>query len=123
VVDFATSLSDSFGESRCRAAMELQGFDAPELQVEFRDAQGLIVPDFYWRSVRGAAEFDGKVKYTRGEYTGGDPAETVWREKKREDRLRRMVDGVTRILTADVNRPHSLVGLLLELGVPRGGRK
>jgi hypothetical protein len=123
VVGFGTSLSDSFGESHCRVVSHLQGFDPPELQVEFRDQQGLVVPDFFWPSVRGAAEFDGKMKYTRDQYTGGDPAETVWREKKREDRLRRMVDGVTRILTEDVNYPERLVRLLVELGIPRGGRK
>lgn len=120
-VEFATSLSDSFGESKARAGIHLLGFDAPELQVEFSDDQGLMRPDFFWRSVRKAAEFDGKAKYTRTEYTLGDPAEIVWREKKREDRLRAMEVGVTRILTEQVERPARLEQLLVGAGIPRGG--
>jgi hypothetical protein len=122
VFDFATHLSDSFGESECRAVIHLLGFEGPELQVEFRDTQGAMYPDFFWRSARGFAEFDGKMKYTRGEYTDGDPAEIVWREKKREDRLRRFGLSGTRVLTSDVRRPHQLAHLLTELGVPRGRR-
>jgi hypothetical protein len=122
VVGFATSLSDSFGESRCRAVIHLLGFDAPELQVEFRDEQGSMFPDFFWRGVQSAAEFDGKQKYTRNEFTRGDPAEVLWREKKREDRLRRQLHGFTRILTSDVDRPERLAALLTDAGVPRGRR-
>jgi hypothetical protein len=122
IAAFSSDLSDSYGESECRAVIHLLGFDAPELQVEFRDAQGLMIPDFYWRGIRCAAEFDGKSKYTRDEFTGGEPSEVVWREKKREDRLRRQLDGLTRILTSDVQQPNRLARLLADLGVPRGGR-
>jgi hypothetical protein len=121
ITGFGTSLSDSFEESRGRAIIHLLGFAQPELQVEFRDSQGLMMPDYFWRSVRQAAEFDGKSKYTRDQFTGGDPGEVVWREKKREDRLRKLVLGVTRILTSDVSHPPRLARLLLEAGVPRGG--
>ena len=117
--NFASSLSDSFGESEARAVIHLLGFTAPEQQVEFRDDQGLIEPDFYWRGIRTAVEFDGKVKYTRNEFTHGDPGEVAWREKKREDRLRRMDVSVYRILTEDVKRPQRLERVLLEAGVPR----
>ena len=117
----ATDLSDSFGESQCRATIRLLGFEEPELQVAFRDSEGEIIPDYYWRSIRHAAEFDGKVKYTRVEFTNGDPAEVVWKEKKREDRLRRLVSGVSRILTHDVAYPARLEALLLAAGVPRRG--
>ena len=121
-VDFATERSDSFGESECRAVIHLLGFDAPELQVEFHDEQGPMYPDFYWSGIRSAAEFDGKSKYTRNEFTNGNPAEVVWREKQREDRLRRQLMGMTRILTSDVKHPERLIRLLQNLGVPRGGR-
>lgn len=119
-IQFATHLSDSFGESKARAVMHTLGFEAPELQVEFHDAEGAIYPDYFWRSVMVAGEFDGKAKYTRDEYAAGDPSEVVWREKKREDRLRRMCSGVTRIVTADVERPSRLERLLIAAGVPRG---
>jgi predicted transcriptional regulator of viral defense system len=118
-VEFATDLSGSYGESKCRVVIHLLGFPEPELQYEFRDAQGSIYPDFTWPELRKLAEFDGKTKYTRAEFTGGDPGETVWREKKREDRLRRMDLRVTRILTSDVEHPERLARLLDELGVPR----
>jgi hypothetical protein len=119
MVEFSTTLSDSFGESRGRAVIHLLGFTPPDLQVEFRDRDGVIRPDFYWPSVGIAAEFDGKVKYTRDEYTGGDPSQVVWREKQREDRLRRLTRGVVRFTTADVSRPDRLARLLDEAGVPR----
>jgi hypothetical protein len=122
VVGFATRLSDSFGESRCRAVIHLQGFEQPELQVEFRDELGAMYPDFFWPSVRVAAEFDGKQKYTRDEFTQGDPTETLWREKAREDRLRKQLSGLARLLTSDVEHPDRLAQKLVEAGVPRGGR-
>jgi hypothetical protein len=122
LIDFSTHLSDSFGESQCRAVIRLQGFASPQLQVEFRDDEGKMYPDLYWPEINCAAEFDGKQKYTRNEFTKGDPAEVVWREKKRQDRLLRQVHALTRILTADYAQPERLVRLLNELGVPRGGR-
>ena len=93
------------------------------MQAQFRDDHGLIEPDYLWESVGQAGEFDGKSKYTRNEYTAGNPGEVVWKEKKREDRLRRMVRGVTRIIAPDVENPARLVGLLLAAGVPRGGKR
>jgi hypothetical protein len=122
VIGFATPLSGSFGESRARAVIHLLGFETPELQVRFADAEGEMFPDFYWAGVRVAAEFDGRAKYTRDEFTRGDPAQVAWREKKREDRLRRQVRGVVRILTEHVERPAVLERMLLEAGVPRRGR-
>jgi hypothetical protein len=123
-VNFATELSGSFGESRARAVIHLLGFAQPELQAEFTDAEGNMYPDFFWRSVGIAGEFDGKAKYLRDEYNGGNPGETVWQEKRREDRLRRQVSGVVRILSSHVDDPPRLNRLLLEAGVPKvGGRK
>ncbi|MEO8093946.1 MAG: type IV toxin-antitoxin system AbiEi family antitoxin domain-containing protein [Pseudolysinimonas sp.] len=117
---FSTHLSDSPGESLARVAIHRLGFEVPQLQVEFTDSQGAMYPDFYWPSIRVAAEFDGKVKYTRDEFTGGDPAEVVWKEKQREDRLRRQVARVDRIVSADVADPRRLARILTDAGVPRG---
>jgi hypothetical protein len=122
LVAFATDLSDSFGESKTRAVIRLLGFDDPLLQVPFRDEKGTMEPDYYWPNIAQAAEFDGKVKYTRDEYTGGDPSEVVWREKLREDRLRALGLGVTRIVWADMMNPPRLERLLIAAGVPRGGK-
>jgi hypothetical protein len=119
VIEFSTSLSDSEGESRARAGFDLLGFEAPELQKEFSDPEGLILTDFHWKSVNSAGEFDGKMKYTRDEFTGGDPAAVVWREKRREDRLRRQVSTVLRIVWDDLHHPSHLARILSEAGVPR----
>lgn len=118
---FSTDVSDSVGESEARARIHLLGFETPELQRVFLDDLGRIETDFYWPSVDVAGEFDGKVKYAREEYTHGDPAEVVWREKRREDRLRRMVSGVVRFSTSDVRSPVVLARLLSQAGIPRPG--
>ena len=87
----ADPLSMSAGESLSRVQMFLLNLPKPELQKEVRDAAGLVgFVDFGWEGVVG--EFDGKVKYRVAE--GASPAdagEIVWREKQREDRLRRQV--------------------------------
>ena len=119
VLDVACDNSGSYGESRARAAIIDLGFDAPETQVEFRDEIGAMYPDFYWRGVNIAGEFDGKTKYTRDEFAHGDPAEVVWKEKKREDRLRRQVRTVVRIHHQHVENPPMLSRMLAAAGIPR----
>lgn len=120
-IEFASSDSGSWGESDCRAAIHLLGYPAPELQRRFVDSEGEMFVDFYFDRDDVACEFDGKSKYTHDKYTMGDPAEVVWREKKREDRLRKQVRTVVRILTEDVRNPHLLDRKLREAGVRRHG--
>ncbi|HYN68386.1 MAG TPA: hypothetical protein VES93_16005 [Ornithinibacter sp.] len=83
--------SMSPGESLSRVQMFLLNLPKPQLQRAIRDSEGLVgFVDFGWDGVVG--EFDGKVKYRVPE--GASPAEAaeiVWREKQREDRLRRQV--------------------------------
>lgn len=115
----ATAMSESPGESAARAVIHLAGFAAPKLQHEFViDAQRLRV-DFYWPDAQVVVEFDGKVKYLDRELTGGDPGEVVWREKLREDLLRRVVRRVVRMTWADVRVPGGFISQLLAAGVPR----
>ncbi|MGV3713935.1 type IV toxin-antitoxin system AbiEi family antitoxin domain-containing protein [Pseudolysinimonas sp.] len=123
VLRFSTSLSDSVGESETRAAIHVAGFETPELQRRWVDAEGAIETDYYWESVDAAGEFDGKVKYTRDDYTGGDQADVVWREKLREDRLRRQVRTVLRLVTRDVRDRVVLARLLAGAGIPRRGSR
>lgn len=122
VVEFATALSDSPYESMARAVMAELGFPSPELQCRFRDEDGIIRPDFFWRRWGVAGEFDGRSKYTRDEYTRGDPAAVVYREKLREDRLRRFpeVRTVVRFGSDEVDHPWKLARLLVDAGLPRG---
>ncbi|NEN07122.1 hypothetical protein G3T36_14760 [Diaminobutyricibacter tongyongensis] len=79
------------------------------------------VVDFYWRKSNLVGEFDGRVKYTRDEYTGGAPAgDVVWREKKREDALRAATRArVIRWTWADAMDPLAMRQLLTAAGVPR----
>lgn len=120
VLDFATGLSDSFGESQARAVMHELGFPVPELQVRFSDRQGDMFPDYFWPGPRVAGEFDGKSKYLRPAYGPQlTPGEIVWQEKKRQDRLRKQVSSVVRVVMADVMNPDRLSEMLLDAGVQR----
>jgi len=95
-IAFCDNRAGSVGESLSRVQVHLCGFPPPELQVEYpRRDGGKDIVDFRWeqrqkgRTLRLFGEFDGKVKYTRDEYTHGLPVEeVVWQEKLREDRLR-----------------------------------
>jgi hypothetical protein len=118
-IAWSTDLSDSFGESRGRVAIRLLGFPEPELQRRFVDAEGAMEADYYFDDADIAGEFDGKIKYTRRDLTNGDPSAVVWREKLRQDRLRRLVSGVFRIVDADLTNPTRLARILLDAGVRR----
>ena len=89
VVDLADGLSGSAGESLSRLQMFRANFPRPVLQREYRDEAGLIgYVDFDLGHLIG--EFDGRLKYRVP--AGASPHEAsqiLWREKKREDRLRR----------------------------------
>lgn len=90
VLDFADGASGSPGESVSRVAIRLLRLPAPELQVPFTDALGLIgIVDFYWPDLGVVGEFDGYGKYVREEFTEGRSiADVVMDEKERENRLR-----------------------------------
>jgi len=68
-------------ETLSRLALMAEGLPEPELQVEFRDAEGLIGRvDMWWPGLGVIGEADGLLKYGTGE--------DVVTEKIREDRLR-----------------------------------
>lgn len=110
VVSLADGKSESVGESRARFAFYLADLPEPRLQYEIRDRRGLLVArvDFLFEEYRTVAEFDGKVKYT-GELTPQtNPTDVLWREKKREDRLRAMGFEIVRITWADLTDVNAL---------------
>jgi hypothetical protein len=121
VLEFASPLSGSPGESLSRAGIFMLGFLLPELQVPHRDRDGLIgFTDFLWRSVGSVGEFDGLGKYLRDEYTGGRPtADIVVAEKIREDRLRALGFGVFRWDWRVAMSLPALGELLTRNGIPR----
>lgn len=117
--EFADARAESPGESVARAAVFEAGFVVPELQHVLTDSDGTMRLDFWWPTVRVAGEFDGRIKYSPEFVPGVDPSEVVWREKRREDRVRRQADGVVRLVWSDLSNRGRLISLLESAGVPR----
>ncbi len=127
VLAFADGRSESVGESRCRVLFDDVGLPAPDLQREFHASNGRLIgrTDFYFEEQRTIGEFDGKSKYLRSMGAGEDPGEVVWREKKREDRLRELGNEVVRVITPDFDRPKEVAlrfRRAFERARERGGR-
>jgi very-short-patch-repair endonuclease len=97
---FADSQAESVGESRLRVLMHNHGLPAPELQVVYRDRNGIIGRvDFAFPEYDTVVEFDGMMKYR------GAVGDVLIREKHREDRLRAIGLAVVRTTWADLDRP------------------
>ena len=120
VIEFADPASGSAGESWSRALIHVAGFEAPVLQQEIRDRDGLVAyTDFYWKASRTVGEFDGVEKYVKPEHLNGQTAsQTVVAEKKRENRIRATGRDVVRWDWADLTAG-KLEGMLAAAGVPR----
>jgi len=106
-VRFADGRAESVGESRARYLCYAHGLPAPELQFHVYDERGILagITDMVWRDHRLLGEFDGKVKYGRLLMPGEEPGDAVFREKRREDTLRRLTDfSMIRLTWADLYR-------------------
>jgi len=108
-VAFADARSGSPGESRAR--VHLAGVALIEVlsQVSIYDESDRLVGVGDWL-VDGKiiTEFDGRMKYG---LDGLDPAalsERLWREKEREDALRRLGYEIVRIVWADLYHPERI---------------
>ncbi|WP_139283220.1 hypothetical protein [Raineyella antarctica] len=111
VVGFADPRAESGGESVSRVVLESLGVPTPELQFEVRTVRGALIgrTDFAWPRHRTLGEFDGRVKYRRLPAANGeDPGEVVFREKRREDRLRAAGWEVVRWTWDELARPEEL---------------
>lgn len=121
-IGFANGLADGAGESLSRVRFAELGFAIPELQVRFERLGGRTAfVDFWWRGIRKAGEFDGKLKYMRGAVVrpGQDPGAIVYAEKRREDELRPQMNSMSRWGWDEVLPPRTFLRFLLEHGVPR----
>jgi hypothetical protein len=120
MLEFGTEHSESPLESVSRLNMKIIRCPLPELQVAFHDHAGLIgYTDFYWRNSRLVGEADGDVKYLNESLRGGRTAdEVVLDEKRREDRIRALHEGVTRWPWAIGINPQALRAHLRRAGLP-----
>ena len=78
----------------------------------FRDEHGRV--DFYFPGLAVVGEFDGKIKYQRFLKPGQAPADVVFQEKLREDRIRDLGLIVVRWTWDDLSRPQTLRRQLCE---------
>lgn len=105
VVEFADGRSESVGESRHRVQIQRIGLPRPELQVVVSSPDGTEDRvDFYFDGYATVGEFDGREKYGRFLRPGESAGDAVWREKRREDRLRERGLQVVRPVWADLYR-------------------
>lgn len=115
---FADALSESPGESLSRVQIDRAGLSRPRLQHRVVDDEGTMFPDFCWPEFGVIGEFDGYGKYLRYSADPGESAAiAVMREKRREDRLRRLGWRVVRWGWATARSRPRLEMLLLDAGV------
>lgn len=107
-VRMSTGLAESVGESRGLWLFWTQHLPAPTLQYEVFDSEGRLVgrTDYAWPDKRGLGEFDGRAKYGRLLKPGQDPGEVVFKEKRREDKLREVSGAwMIRLIWSDLDQP------------------
>ncbi len=123
VVEFADGRSESVGKSRHRVQLERIGLPRPDLQVVLGGVDGPEDRvDFYFEEFATVAEFDGRVKYGRLLEPGETPGDVVWREKRREDRLREHGLEVVRSVWADLYRDDEVASRYRAV-LARGGQR
>jgi very-short-patch-repair endonuclease len=102
VADYADPLAESPLESLVRECLLMGGVPRPQLQGVVRDVGGWSARvDMLWAEQRVIVEVDGRVKY-------GDDGRSLWREKRRQERLERLGYRVVRILWSDLVREPEL---------------
>lgn len=99
----ADPASESPGESRSRFRMHLAGLPVPVTQWPVPGTP--YRADFAWPDLGLVGEFDGRMKYGRDLRPGVDPTETLWEEKRREDRIRRTGLAVVRWTWPEITDP------------------
>lgn len=112
---------ESVGESFAAIRFVQVGLPSCEPQVEFRHRDGTVDRvDFWFPSLGVVVEFDGRQKYVDPSMLQGrDPADVLWAEKRREDRLRALpaVRAVIRVTWWHLVEPDRLLALFRSHGV------
>lgn len=100
---FADARAESVAESRARVLCADLDLPTPDLQVDLGDVEGWIARvDLYFRQYWTALDVDGKVKYTD---PYGPAEDVIWKEKLRQERLRRAGIQVVRLLWTALENP------------------
>ena len=117
VLALADGASSGPAETRARYAIHRAGLPAPITQLHVYDHGELFAMlDFAWPDLKVWVEFDGKVKYEKYLRDGETPGDAVFREKKREDRLRELTGWrCLRITWADLEHPERWIGKLRQM--------
>lgn len=110
-LEVACGRSESPLESLSLARIAELGFVLPFQQHELSLNDGLFRVDFFWPDARVVGEADGRLKYAN--------ADDLWREKRREDAIRRLGLTVIRWSWSDAWTSMPLRVLLDRAGVPR----
>lgn len=108
VARFMDGCAESVGESRSRVLLHEAGF-TPSLQRVLNCGNNNYRVDFFLDESNVVGEFDGRVKYGRLVPSGDTPADVLWREKLREDRLRDAGYEIARWTWADLRIPAAVV--------------
>ncbi len=117
-LQLVTRLADgriqSVGESRSSFLFWSQGLPLPQPQYEVNDGSTLVgVTDFAWPQYGLIVEFDGRLKYQKYLRPGEEPGDAVFREKQREDYIRRVTGWVViRLVWADLGHPARTAAVL-----------
>lgn len=124
VLQRATHLAATPLETCSRLVIEEYGFPAPALQhpLWMPELGAWAYLDFYWGQFGVGGEADGDGKYLGGA-NAHVSAQTVLREKKREEAVRRLVRAFDRWDWADMWARTPLVARLRRLGLPGGIRR
>lgn len=97
-LDLADGRSQSPGESYSRVLFFRHQLPPPVPQYPVVDTAGHTMgfADFGWEEDRHLGEFDGKIKYGRLLRPGQSAGDVVFSEKRREDKMRGELYGMTR---------------------------
>ena len=106
-------------ETQARIVIASLGFPHMRLQERRILPSGrLVYGDLYMPEVDHWIEVDGRGKYLSPQYTQGrSTADIVLDEKDRENEIRRVVRGFTRLGARDADNPRRVYDILIQAGL------
>lgn len=120
VLEFASTGAANVRESHMRVLVVALGFPIPRVQEHRVLPSGRVAyGDLYFPDADHWLEIDGNGKYTSPEYGAGrTAAEIVLDEKARENEIRRVVRGFSRLDATDADHPRRVYDILRADGLP-----